>query len=513
MLVEEMSTIRVPVGNVRNTRQIVFSARGLRKTFGGQIVLDDISLELKQGEVVLLRGENGSGKTTLLNILTGNLEPDQGELHISINGNREGFSWPKQWWKELNPFDHFTPERLAWEGVGRVWQDIRLFPTMTTLENVTVATSKQKGDNPVFALATLGAKKEEKRNSEKAAAWLGSLGLGDRLDSSCDKISLGQMKRVAIARAIQAGAKVLFLDEPLSGLDTNGISEVMKYLKTLVKEKRITLVIVEHVFNIPKVLELADTVWTLADGKLEFADPITFKGERSGKSCRLLEQLRKAAGENKKVVTVELPGGAKLTTMSLTDSEEAPVVLGVKDLVVKRGIRTVINYLSLELRKGQIAVLEAPNGWGKSSLLDAIAGIHPIESGKVIFKGEDLSYMPTYKRIKLGMAYLRSNQQAFPSLSVEEHKKLASAKSLLFSGLLNEKKRGSFLSGGEKQKLMIELLPDADLYLLDEPMIGLDQETIEGIYEFIRQLTVNGKTVLITIPESASEKETTNAKQ
>ena len=93
----------------------VLSVKGLKKSFGGQVILDDISLDLKRGEVVLLRGENGSGKTTLVNILTGNLEPDKGELHLNINGNKELFSFPRRWWKEVNPFDHFTPERLVSE--------------------------------------------------------------------------------------------------------------------------------------------------------------------------------------------------------------------------------------------------------------------------------------------------------------------------------------------------------------------------------------------------------------
>ncbi|MBF8275366.1 MAG: bceA 2 [Candidatus Brocadiaceae bacterium] len=179
----------------------VLSVRGLKKSFGGQAILDDISVDLKQGEVVLLRGENGSGKTTLVNILTGNLEPDKGEIHLNFNGNKELFSWPRHWWKALNPFDHFTPERLVWEGVGRVWQDIRLFPTMSTLENVMVFAPGLRGENPVLALISNCAKKENRQNKKISSEWLGKLGLGDRLDSSCDKIPLGQMKRVAIARA------------------------------------------------------------------------------------------------------------------------------------------------------------------------------------------------------------------------------------------------------------------------------------------------------------------------
>ncbi len=176
------------------TNRIVLSARGLCKAFGGQVVLRDVSFDLKPGEVVLLRGENGSGKTTLLNILTGNLEPDAGELHLSVNSAQEVFRWPRRWWQNLSPFDHFTPERIAWEGVGRVWQDIRLFSTMTVLDNVALATSKQVGENPIMALLRLGRdNKEELYTQEQAGKWLNGLGLGERLNSSCDKISLGQM--------------------------------------------------------------------------------------------------------------------------------------------------------------------------------------------------------------------------------------------------------------------------------------------------------------------------------
>src|SRR3990172_6371399 len=152
MLVAETSLLKSrPMKAKKKMTDVVLSVRGLRKAFGGQVVLDDISLDLRQGEVILLKGENGSGKTTLLNILTGNLEPDIGNINVSINGSKETFKFPKPWWMELNPFDHFTPERLAWEGVGRLWQDIRLFPTMTTLDNVAIATPRQKGENTLMA--------------------------------------------------------------------------------------------------------------------------------------------------------------------------------------------------------------------------------------------------------------------------------------------------------------------------------------------------------------------------
>lgn len=489
--------------NANHAGRIVLSTRGIHKAFGGQIVLDDVSLDLRAGEVVLLKGENGSGKTTLLNILTGNLEPDRGEVHVDLDGSKERFVWPRQWWKELNPFDHFTPERLAWEGVGRVWQDIRLFPTMTTLENVAVAAQHQKGENPLFALASPASIQEEKKNQQQSAAWLCKLGLGGRLDSSCDKISLGQMKRVAIARAIHAGAKVLFLDEPLSGLDKTGVSEVMKYLEDLVQQHSITLVIVEHVYNIPTIMKLADTVWTLSNGRLSMNG--TDEENVTGQVVRhdLQDLLLTAAGDQGKITSTDLPSGARLIVASPAGSDDAPVVFEVKDLIVKRGIRTVLDGLSIQLKKGQLAILEAPNGWGKSSLLDAIAGIHAPEQGSIRLNGVEINALPTHKRIKAGLAYLRSNQPAFTSLSVEEHRKLAGISGILFNGSLNNRSEGSFLSGGEKQKLLLDMLSDADVYLLDEPMIGLDEMSIQRVIERISSYLSNQKTVIITVPKHA----------
>ncbi len=486
---------------------VVLSARGLSKAFGGQIVLNDISFTLKRGEVVLLRGENGSGKTTLLNILTGNLKPDAGELHFSVNSAREVFRWPRRWWQNLNPFDHFTPERIAWEGVGRVWQDIRLFPTMTVLDNVVLSSPKQAGENPVMALLRLGRiNKEELYNEEKAGRWLNSLGLGERLHSSCDKISLGQMKRVAIARAVQAGAKILFLDEPLSGLDGVGVAEVMRYLDALVRTDGLTIVLVEHVFNIPRVLDLATTVWTLADGGLTVENTeAAQRSPRSDEGLRLHSWLNEVAGPDGKVVSRDLRGGVRLTTAIPKGTEDAPVALEVTDLVVRRGYRTVLDRFSICLRKGQLTLLESPNGWGKSTLLDAIAGVLPAQSGEIVFNGDQIHALAANRRIEKGMSYLRSREAVFGSLSIAEHQKLSRGTSVTFGeNSHNGHIKANLLSGGQRQKLLIEMLPKAGMYLLDEPFIGLDSHSVSQYAEYLQQQIGGNKTIFMAMPETTN---------
>ena len=482
----------------------LLSVNSLKKSFGGQIVLDDVSFDLRQGEVVLLRGENGSVKTTLLNILTGNIEPDSGEIHISINGTKEKFGWPRRWWQNINPFDHFTPERIAWEGVGRVWQDIRLFPTMTVLDNVSLASQSQSGENPVMVLLRLGRlNKEELYSQEQAGKWLSGLGLGGRLDSSCDKISLGQMKRVAIARAVNAGAKILFLDEPLSGLDGRGVSEVMQYLYTLVHTNGLTIVIVEHVFNIPRVLELATTVWTLENGNLtvESKEEVQ-KHSITTSDSDIFFGLKEIAGLRGTIETHDFYHGAKITTVIPEGTEKAPVVLEVRDIVVKRGYRTVLDGLSLNLRKGQLTLLAAPNGWGKSTLLDAIAGIHRAQSGSIMLNEQRIDKLSADRRIKRGVSYLRTQQPVFGSLTISEHRRLSGSNANIFNHPLNGDMRADLLSGGQKQKLLIEMLPDSDVYLLDEPFLGLDKMAIARVMGVIKEKLDEKKSILITIPET-----------
>ncbi len=107
--------------------EVVLRATDIRRSFGGTVVLDRVSAELRRGEVVLLRGDNGSGKTTLLNILTGSLTPDSGTIDVMLPSGHEHFSFPKRWTQVLNLADNFTPERVAKSGVSRTWQEIRLF--------------------------------------------------------------------------------------------------------------------------------------------------------------------------------------------------------------------------------------------------------------------------------------------------------------------------------------------------------------------------------------------------
>nr|VFJ46230.1 MAG: ABC-type branched-chain amino acid transport system, ATPase component [Candidatus Kentron sp. DK] len=545
---------------------ILLHAQGLKKAFGGQIVLNELDLELRQGEVVLLRGENGSGKTTLLNILTGNLEPDAGTIHYLTGGAPRIFHFPRRWWQNINPLDHFTPESAAREGVSRTWQDVRLFNSQTLRDNIAVAEPGHPGENPILALFAprLLARREKKIN-RKADAMLARLGLASREQSSADKISLGQSKRVAIARSVAAGARILFLDEPLAGLDRQGIDDVLALLGALVNEQQITLVIVEHIFNQRHLERLITTDWLLENGRIkntgnvgwgERSEPqqkpelrqshvgvrsspqptipstvipagnagIQRQGWRANNPSNIAQhppwfQLLTGDSDAVEVIDELLPRGALLTRIRRPGVFREPLkpVLECKGLVIARGKRIVIGLdeeareesnstgLDLALYEGEIAILQAPNGWGKSTLIIALAGFIPIQQGTILLQGNPIEPSPPWDRVRAGLRVLPSDRFIFPTLSGKEAIKLSGAgrgdddAATTFTveppSLLA--RQYASLSGGERRQVSIAGFHGGVLGLCDEPFHALDGGKIQRA---VRYLSEAVGTLLIAAP-------------
>lgn len=240
--------------NAISTEPYSVQSDNISLAFGGNHVLNGVSFTIPKGRMVLLRGENGSGKTTLLNVLTGFIRPDKGSLSFQFNG------------KFLDAHKH-SPEQLARCGVGRLWQDIRLFPTMTVMDNVLAATPGLLRQNPFLAIVALPFSRHEENNArDRALKHLDMVGMADRATSSGDKLSVGQMKRVAIARLLQSEAELLLLDEPLAGLDQSASTELLDVLARLNKEEGKTMFIVEHQHE--RMASVCDETWFLADGRL-----------------------------------------------------------------------------------------------------------------------------------------------------------------------------------------------------------------------------------------------------
>lgn len=507
----------LPAGYEMNSAEVILRARRLCKAFEGQRILDEVDLELRRGEVVLLEGENGSGKTTLLNILSGHTAPDAGTIEYRLTRGRAVYQFPNRRGKVFRRGARFTADSVARLGVGRVWQEVRLFGSQALRDNLAVALRDNPGESPMGALFAWRRVAEfEQSATHLADRSLTRLGLVGRQQSSGDRISLGQSKRAAIARAVIAGAEILLLDEPLAGLDREGIRDVLRLLTELAKKRSVTLVIVEHLFNQPHLQSLVTVGWLLKDSSLQIVPPVGFQRSAPGAEGRSdaqptwLTHLAEAGS-----VSVEgpaLPRGAWLTVVKgrRTPYGEAPPALEVKDLVVRRGNRTVIGLdesgspigLSFCVGMGERVVLHAPNGWGKTTLVDAIAGLLPIVAGEIRLFGRSIAKLPAWRRTALGLAVLRSGNIGFPHLSVAEFYDVSGGGQTLpeLPATVAKHRRFATLSGGERQVLALASLALGRLTVLDEPFSALDEN---NFLRYCVPILRTAETTLIMVPARA----------
>ena len=173
----------------------------LCKSFDGIRAVADLTLELPETGVVAIIGPNGAGKTTLLNLLTGFLRPDSGRCLL---GGRE--------------ITQLAPHRIARLGVGRTFQDLRLIEQVPGLENVMLARPNQRGEGLLAALLRFGVAKEEAANREEAMRLLRFVGLADKAAELAGELSYGEQKLLTIACCLATEARILFFDEPVTGV-------------------------------------------------------------------------------------------------------------------------------------------------------------------------------------------------------------------------------------------------------------------------------------------------------
>ena len=220
--------------------------QNLNKAFDGIKAVDNLSFEIEENSITALIGPNGSGKTTVFNLLSGFLRPDSGK--IIFNG------------KEIATY---KPSRIAHLGIGRTFQNIRLFPQISVLDNVMLASKYVKGEDFSAALfQTKNMKNEEKENRQKAEELLIFVGLIDKKNQLAENLSHGQRKLLEIARLLALESKVLLLDEPTAGVFPETKKKILNFIKEL-KEK--TIIFIEH--DMSSVMDVAQKIVVLDSGK------------------------------------------------------------------------------------------------------------------------------------------------------------------------------------------------------------------------------------------------------
>ena len=275
--VKEAALPRAPAPGASRARdprtRPLLEVEHLTMRFGGLVAVDDVSFTAADGEITAIIGPNGAGKTTVFNCLTGFYKPSVGRLSLRHKG------------LEDRPYylERMDDHRIAGSArVARTFQNIRLFPTMSVLENLIVAQHRALMRASGFTLLGLFGSRRyrqaEKQAVELARYWLDHVGLTGQANSEAASLPYGAQRRLEIARAMCTGPVLLCLDEPAAGLNPRESAELNDLLRYIKTEHGIGILLIEHDMSV--VMEISDHIVVLDHGcKIAEGDPAAVRSD------------------------------------------------------------------------------------------------------------------------------------------------------------------------------------------------------------------------------------------
>jgi simple sugar transport system ATP-binding protein len=447
----------------------------IRKEFGNFVANDNITLQLKKGEIHALLGENGAGKSTLMNVLFGLYQPEGGE--IRVRG------------QEVKITDPNVANNL---GIGMVHQHFMLVEDFTVTENIILGSEPTKG-------GMISVKKAAKKVKELSELY----NLNVDPYAKIEDISVGMQQRVEILKTLYRGAEILIFDEPTASLTPQEITELMQIMRRLIEEGK-SIILITH--KLKEIMDVSDRVTVIRKG-VGIGTVNTAETNPNALADLMV-------GRHVEFKTIK--GLAHPTTD----------VLEVKDLVVAdyRGIEKVKG-LNLHVRKGEIVGIAGIDGNGQSELIEAITGLRKAKSGQVFMNGQEITGNSPRKVTESGVGHIPQDRHKhglildFPlghNIALQTYYTSPNSKNGFMDYSAISKKANEIikkydvrtqgdheparaLSGGNQQKAIIgrEIDRDPDLLIAALPTRGLDVGAIEFIHQRLIEQRDKGKAVLL----------------
>lgn len=457
--------------------EYIIEMLGITKEFPGIKANDNITLQIRKGEIHALLGENGAGKSTLMSVLFGLYQPDGG--CIKVNGKEVRINGPL----DANAL-----------GIGMVHQHFKLVHNFTVLQNIVLG----KEDTKNGLLQMKQARKKVVELSEKYH-------LAVDPDALISDITVGMQQRVEILKMLYRDNEILIFDEPTAVLTPQEIDELMSIMKNLVKEGK-SIIFITHKLN--EIKAVADRCSVLRRGK--YIGTVDVKDT------------------DKEKLSEMMVGHKVQLTVDKEEAKPADVVLDVQNLVVKgkKNGKDVIQNISLQVRKGEIVCIAGIDGNGQTELVEAITGMSKIDSGSVTLNGEDITKKSIRYRNTHGMSHIPEDRhkhglvldyslednlvlQNYFEPEFQNHGFIKKNSITQYAEKLIEKfdirsgqgavTTARSMSGGNQQKAIIarELTKSHDLLVAVQPTRGLDVGAIEFIHKQIVKERDEGAAVLL----------------
>lgn len=449
--------------------------RNIVKQFGDFKANDDINLKVRKGEIHALLGENGAGKSTLMNVLTGLLEPTEGEIRIN---------------DESVVID--SPDKADELGIGMVHQHFMLIDKFTVAENIMLG-------NEEHNMGYIDAKTTARKIIELSERY------GLKVDpyAKVEDISVGQQQRAEILKALYKGTDILILDEPTAVLTPQEIDDLMGVIRSLADEGK-AIILITH--KLDEIKQVADQCTVI----------------RRGQGIGTVD----VAETSQQELADMMVGRSVSFSVEKGPAHPEDVILAVDDLVVEDSRElTAVDGLSFKVHEGEILGIAGVDGNGQTELIQAIAGLRDVKSGKIQLNNTDIAGKAPRYITETGLAHIPEDRQRYGlilDLSIEDNLAIQTyyKPPLSENGFLkhdeieknavrlidefdvrttSEKEMASSLSGGNQQKAIIarEVDRDPDLLIAAQPTRGLDVGAIEFIHKRLIEQRDNGKAVLL----------------